>query len=105
MAFEKFQVSYQRKIAVEKITRQKEHSRIWFQMRTGRVTASKFKAACRTDQAFPSFSMIISSCYPELSKFSTEATNWGFKHEDIAKAVYADLHQNFKSDVFWVSHL
>ena len=46
--------------AVESKTRDQAKSRIWFRMRAGRVTASKFKSACCTDPANPSKSLIMS---------------------------------------------
>ena len=37
----------------------------WFAQRSGRITASKLKAACHTDPAFPSISLIKQKiCYP-----------------------------------------
>lgn len=50
--------------AVESKTRDQAKSRIWFRMRAGRITASKFKSACCTDPANPSKSLIMSVCYP-----------------------------------------
>jgi hypothetical protein len=40
-------------LAVEAKTKNQAASRLWFRMRAGRITASKFKAACRTDPASP----------------------------------------------------
>ena len=57
-------------------------------MRTGRVTASRYKMACHTDPANPSQSLIMQICYPETLKFSTEATEWGKKQEAIARESY-----------------
>lgn len=59
---------------VEQITRNQSKSSDWFIHRAGRVTASKMKAACSTDPANPSVSLIKAICYPTESKFSTAAT-------------------------------
>lgn len=77
---------------VELKTRTQAKSPLWFRMRTGRVTASKFKNACRTDPASPAISFVMSVCHPELTKFKTAATNWGCQHEKIACAKYVNLH-------------
>ena len=53
-------------------------------MRAGRITASRLKAACRTNPAQPSISLIMAVCHPEMSKFKTVATNWGCEHEKVA---------------------
>lgn len=60
-------------------------------MRTGSITASRFKAACYTDPACPSHSLIMSICHPELSRFSTDAMQWGCNHEQTAKISYMEL--------------
>ena len=70
--------------AVELCTRGQANSRVLFRMRSGRITASKFKSACHTDPANPSTSLIMAICYPELSRFNTVATRWGCNHEKEA---------------------
>ena len=67
--------------AAEAGTRNQANSRLWFRMRCGRITASKFKNACHTDPASPSISLIMAICYPEACCFSTSATCWGCQHE------------------------
>lgn len=85
---------------VEEMTRQQSESRLWFRMRTGRVTASRFKAASRTCPDSPSKSLILSICHPELGKFSTAATRWGCHHEKQARDAYESFqrtkHEAFK---------
>jgi hypothetical protein len=83
---------------VEAKTRDQAKSRIWFRMRAGRITASKFKSACCTDPANPSKSLIMSVCYPEVFRFSNEATRWGCQHEQLALEIYShrSQHQNVK---------
>ena len=70
---------------MEEKTREQASSRLWFRMRTGRITASKFKNACHTDSARPSHSLIMSICHPEIARFNTEATKWGCHHEKTAR--------------------
>ena len=61
-------------VAIEKETRQQSESKIWFEQRAGRITASKFKAAIHTDPANPSRSLIKQICYPNAYRFETKAT-------------------------------
>lgn len=86
--------------AVEVKTRHQTESRLWFRMRAGRITASKFKSTCSTDPAAPSKSLIMSVCYPELFQFSTAATKWGCQHEKLALEIYSETrkrdHQGLK---------
>ena len=56
---EQLQVSKKQQELVEERTRDQANSRLWFRMRTGRITASKFKSACHTDPACPSHSLIM----------------------------------------------
>ena len=80
--------------AVEAKTRDQANSRVWFRMRAGRITASKFKSACRTDPANPSKSLIMLVCYPEVFQFSTEATRWGCQHENLVLKVFSNSGQH-----------
>ena len=90
--------------AVEEKTRSQCHSRLWHRMRSGRVTASRLKAVCCTDPAYPSTSLVMSIFHPELSQFRSAATTWGCKHESEARAkyetLYAPLHRQFSVSDF-----
>ena len=35
----------------------------------------------------------MSVCHPELSKFSTTATQWGCEHEQVAHSKYASMFE------------
>ncbi|KAK2559691.1 hypothetical protein P5673_017779 [Acropora cervicornis] len=89
-----YDINAKEQIAVEERTRKQANSRLWFRMRTGRVTASKFKSACVTDPLKPSHSLIMSICHPELVKFTNEATKWGCNHEAAAKEAYFQVQDN-----------
>lgn len=80
--------------AVELRTRDQANSRLWFRMRAGRITASKFRSVCHTDPASPSLSLIMSICHPETVRFKTAATSWGCEHEKSALQQYkqASVH-------------
>ncbi len=69
---------------VEEVTRDQSKSKVWFQQRTGRVTASRLKSELCTFLANPSQSIIKSICYPESSKFYSAACTWGCNHEGPA---------------------
>ncbi len=73
---------------VEQETHDQQHSRLWYRMRCGRITASKLRAACCTDPCAPLKSLIMSICYPELSKFKSTFTQWGCDHEKYARDQY-----------------
>ena len=68
------------------------------EQRAGRVTASKFKAACSTNPDKPSKSLIKMICYPGAHRFSNAATKWGISNESKAREAYefsiADQHLN-----------
>ena len=93
-------VSQQQAKEVEVHTKSQSKSHQWFSMRTGIITASRFKAASRTDPASPSVILIMSICHPELYRFKTAATCWGCVHEKTARDKYASTisvaHKNFK---------
>ena len=70
---------------VESETRSQAKSPIWFRMRTGRITASRFKSAAHCNPAFHPISLIMSICHPELAKFKNVSTCWGCEHEKVAR--------------------
>ena len=62
---------------VERHTKEKSKSCVWFQQRSGRVTASKLKSAISTDPSKPSTSLIKSICYPDKCRFFSSACMTG----------------------------
>ena len=78
---------------VEKMTRGQAKSRLWFQQRSGRITASKLKNAVVTNADNPSPSLIKSICYPESTKFYSVACEYGCKHESTARREYMYIMQ------------
>ncbi|KAF3856790.1 hypothetical protein F7725_017513, partial [Dissostichus mawsoni] len=53
-------------LLVEEKTRKQSRSRVWFEQRAGRVTASSFHEAAKTES---SSSLIKRVCYPRSSQF------------------------------------
>jgi len=76
---------------VEEDTRQQSNSKVWFEQRSGRVTASKLHSVLHTELLNPSVSLIKSICYPQRVKFSSEACTYGCKHEDEARYFYSEV--------------
>ncbi|XP_043227776.1 uncharacterized protein LOC122384449 [Amphibalanus amphitrite] len=83
---------------VEEKTRKQAKSSVWFSMRTGRVTASQFKAVCTTKTRTPAMSLLMRICYPELSKFKSQPTQWGCKHEQKGLSAYNALQEGKHRD-------
>ncbi|KAL3861842.1 hypothetical protein ACJMK2_007856 [Sinanodonta woodiana] len=85
--------------ALEQSTRGQFISKLWQKHRTSRITASKFKAVCRTNFTQPAFHLIRSICYPDRRKFKSIQTSWGLTYEPKAKhqyiAVMKKNHTNF----------
>ncbi|KAJ4929615.1 hypothetical protein JOQ06_018638, partial [Pogonophryne albipinna] len=80
--FDELNLTPEQCLLVEEKTRKQSRSRVWFEQRAGRVTASSFHEAAKTES---SSSLIKRVCYPRSSQFSTEATRWGLQNEDTAK--------------------
>ena len=85
---------------VERDTIAQTKGNSFFKHRAGRIGASQSKAACQTNPALPSQSLIQSVCYPELHKLNTNAVIHGCKHEQDAINAYEEKmkkeHINFK---------
>lgn len=72
--FDSLAVTEDQAVNLENETQGQAKSKLWFQHRAGRITASHFKAAACTDATQPSQSLIKSICYPEAYKFNSAAT-------------------------------
>ena len=59
---------------IEVLTRAQHKSRIWFQFRQGRITASLFYDVFHTNMKNPARSLLQRICYPLESRFHSEAT-------------------------------
>ena len=85
--------------AIEEATRNQRKSSLWFDMRAGRITASKFHQACHTDPPSPSISLIKDVCYG--SKFSSKATAWGKTDEKHALDRYRQVKPLKIFSAYW----
>ena len=85
--------------SIERETVDQAKGSAFFRHRAGRVGASKCRAASHTDPSQPSQSLVKAICYPDIFRFSTAATRYGCKHEDIAITEYEKImrktHANF----------
>lgn len=73
----------------------------WYRLRAGRITASNFKSACKTNILKPSLTTIKTICYPVKITNKIKAIEWGKKHEKDALEKFEELmnsegHQNVK---------
>ena len=87
-------------LTVERNTRDQASNRLWFRMRAGRVTASRFKSVCSTDLASPSLSLVMTLCHPDKVRFRTAATKWGCHHEKTALEQYKQSSHHNQLSVF-----
>ena len=69
---------------IEEHTGEQSKSNLWFQARSGVITASKFRQCCHSDVSQPSKSLIMQVCYPEKYKFKSAATTYGINIEKVA---------------------
>ena len=81
-------VTADQSLAAELAIRQQSRCALWFQMRSGRISASNLKGVCHTDPAMPAISLIMTICNPEMSQFKTVAMKYGCDHEKEAKGRY-----------------
>ena len=84
--------------AVEEETRDQASNQLWFLVRAGRVTASVFKAATKTNISRLSESLIKRICYPESYIFMSKATKYGCEHKDAAMKAYTCSHKDRHAD-------
>ena len=91
------EVTQEQADAVEASTKSQSKSPLWFNMRSGRITASRFKAVSCTSTASPSISLIMSICHTEMNKFRTAC-----EHDEEARRKYSQTmslsHRDFVDD-------
>ena len=106
--FQSLSVSSTQAEQVESVTRDQAKSKEWFGFRSGRITASRLQAVCRTTPKNPSLSLLKAICYPQATKFSTAATQWGCQHEAIARETYckimSETHHWLRMQAMWFYH-
>ena len=97
-AFSELEINIKEAENAQKATRDQAECKVWFEQRTGLVTASKFKAACSTNPDKPLKSLIKMICYPSAHCFSNAATKWGISNDSKAREAYefsiTDQHLN-----------
>ena len=79
---------------VELKTRGQPKCKLWYEQRAGHITASILRKVLHTDFSKPSVSLLKSICYPQTTKFFSEACEYGQQHEADALHIYSD---NMKS--------
>ena len=84
---------------VEVATRQQAKTKLWNRFRAGRVTASKARAAVKTNTASPAQSLVRSICYPDMIQFNSQATRWGSDHEEAAKKEFLEEMKSFHETI------
>ena len=72
---QKVDITEELALNVEKETMLQYNSKLWFQYRAGRVTASRMKAVCCTDPSNPSQSLVKAICYHESFCFTSKRTS------------------------------
>lgn len=84
---------------IEMETRKQSKCNEWFLYRTGRITASRAKAACHVKRLDSNISLVRALCYPRKNTFKSSATQWGCDHEKEALKKYCSImegaHERF----------
>lgn len=96
-------ISEEQQISIENATNKQSKSKDWIPMRAGKITASNFKGACKTNLDNPSLTLIKDICYPSKKRSKVSPLIYGIKSEPKARNVYVkyikDKHSNFKLEL------
>ena len=84
LAIQSYDITEEEINNLEKATQLQSKCKLWSIHRAGRITASNFKSAVRTNPNQPSVSLIKRICYPQQHVFTNSATRWGCEHEATA---------------------
>uniref|UniRef100_A0A8C4QFE3 YqaJ viral recombinase domain-containing protein n=1 Tax=Eptatretus burgeri TaxID=7764 RepID=A0A8C4QFE3_EPTBU len=85
--------------AIERETKNQRMCNSWFEYKSGRITASCFKAASRADPTDPSLSLIKQICYPGTFNLSTSATRWTCQHQEMARMSYDERAKHHHTEL------
>ena len=85
-----YKISDEESHNLQEATQLQSKCRLWSTHRAGRITASNFKSAVRTNPDKPSISLVKKLCYPQQHAFSTNAMRWGCDHESTAVEEFLD---------------
>lgn len=102
--YESVTFSFSQAKVVEEITCSQADSKVWFQQRAGRITASKLHDVLHTDYSQPSISLIQSICYPASYKFTSVACQYGCDHEGVARKQYITEHSKMHESFFVIKY-
>ena len=85
---------------LEKVTRDQAVSRLWYEHRKGRITASKFHDVCNRKSSTTSDTLLCSIMgYNQKDLSKVKAVAWGVDNEDNARQLYEKVmrgsHQTF----------
>jgi len=89
--YESVNISVAQAKLVEEATRKQSNCKMWFDQRSGRVTASRLHSILHTNHSNPSVSLVKSICYPGATKFFSKACEYGCQHEADARSIYSEL--------------
>ena len=101
--YETVSFSFTQAQQVEELTRLQADSRLWFQQRAGRITASKLRQVLHTDVSQPSLSLVLSICYPQSYKAMSSACQYGCEHEVVAREKYIELYSSIHEKFFVIN--
>jgi hypothetical protein len=85
---------------IEELTRNQAKSKLWFSVRTGRVTGSVVGVVMKVRSFTSNMTILKKICYP--TKLSTPAIRWGREHEKDAIDLYRkelESHTNLKVNI------
>ena len=89
--FQRITVSQEECAYLEQCTRLQSQSKLWFEHRIGRITASKFSVVARASLDSPPASLVKQLMERSRLFSSVPAIQWGIEHEDVARKAYLEL--------------
>ena len=101
--FNSYTFSFNQATKVEEMTRSQSKSRVWFQQRAGRITASRFREILHTYYTQPSVSAIKSICYPVMHQLMPKACQYGCEREEQARIKYLDDHSKTQNSLIVIN--
>lgn len=97
--FEELKVNQEEANYLEESTRMQSQSLLWFEHRSGRITASKFYAVRHTSITSPSMSLLHSLLNKTPKKLEVPSLKWGITHESIARDAYLEAMHSSHIDL------
>lgn len=95
--FEEIKITEEESQYLAKCTRLQSQSTTWFSHRKGRITASRFRAACKTSVVKPAESL-VRQILQQTTPPKSASLSWGLENEEKVRQLYVEMMSSMHAE-------